>query len=75
MFDLFICASLAYAYIKKVDIEISRLGWLCIALLLLMFVSLLHAVNHYEGAAFILRYVGSVLLSYYLLKMYGIDMA
>ncbi|MDK1310617.1 O-antigen ligase family protein [Pseudoalteromonas ardens] len=78
VFDLFICASLAYAYIKKVDIEISRLGWLCIALLLLMFVSLLHAVNHYEGAAFILRYVGSVLLSYYLLKnvwhRYGVEL-
>ncbi|KAF7781595.1 hypothetical protein PRUB_b0871 [Pseudoalteromonas rubra] len=68
VFDFFICASLAYAYIKKVDIEISRLGWLSIVLLLLMFASLLHAVNYYEGVSFILRYAGSVLLSYYLLK-------
>ncbi|WP_125557590.1 O-antigen ligase family protein [Pseudoalteromonas rubra] len=78
VFDLFICASLVYAYIKKVDIEVGGFGWLCIALLLPMFVSLLNAVNYYEGVMFILRYVGSLLIACFMLKRvwqrYGIKL-
>ncbi|MCF2909501.1 O-antigen ligase family protein [Pseudoalteromonas sp. DL2-H2.2] len=68
VFDLFICTTLTYAFIQRVDIEISRIGWLCIGLLLLMLVSLTYAVNPYEGVVFILRYLGSVLLGYLLFK-------
>ncbi|WP_046006797.1 O-antigen ligase family protein [Pseudoalteromonas rubra] len=68
VFDLFICTTLTYAFIQRVDIEIGRVGWLCIGLLLLMLVSLTYAVNPYEGGVFILRYLGSVLLGYFLFK-------
>ncbi|WP_125718023.1 O-antigen ligase family protein [Pseudoalteromonas rubra] len=66
--DLFICTGLTYAFIKKVDIEIGRVGWLCATLFVLMLASSLQAVNPYESVVFILRYVGSVLLCYLLLK-------
>ncbi|QTL37467.1 O-antigen ligase family protein [Pseudoalteromonas viridis] len=66
--DLFICTVLTYAFIKKVDIEIGRVGWLCAALLVSMLASLIHAVNPYEGVVFILRYLGSTLLCCIMLK-------
>ncbi|MCG7534312.1 O-antigen ligase family protein [Pseudoalteromonas sp. OOF1S-7] len=68
VFDVFVGILLAYAVIQKVDIDITPLGSLCIGLLLLMFASLLHAVNHYEGTVLILRFTGCVLASYILLK-------
>ncbi|WP_125779299.1 O-antigen ligase family protein [Pseudoalteromonas rubra] len=68
VFDLFICTALIYVHIRKADVEIGRIGWLCALLLVTMLASLIHAVNLYEGVVFILRYIGSTLLCYMMLK-------
>ncbi|MEJ6472674.1 O-antigen ligase family protein [Pseudoalteromonas piscicida] len=65
VFDACVTFALLHFCILKKNIEIGKLGKTYIIIILVMLLSLLKAVNLVEGVNFILRFSGSIFLSYY----------